>query len=217
MKAYGYVRCSGLGQMDGDGPVRQREAIERFAQAHGIEIVEWFIESHTGADLENRPELKRMRTALVSNGVRIVIVEKLDRAARDVMIQESLIADFQRNKIELKSATPGEEDLCSNDPTRVLIRQILGAFFGYERKMIVSKLRTARERKRGNGERCEGQLRYGMKAGEAETLDKILYAKKVGLKPDVIAAMLNDRGITTRHGKTWRASTVARITKRVVV
>ena len=37
-----------------------------------------------------------MLLALVSSGVRMVIVEKLDRAARDIMIQETIFADFRK-------------------------------------------------------------------------------------------------------------------------
>ena len=49
MKAFGYIRCSGLGQMDGDGPGRlERKAILDFANANGHEVVEWFVESGTG-------------------------------------------------------------------------------------------------------------------------------------------------------------------------
>jgi hypothetical protein len=36
-----------------------------------------------------------------------------------------------------------EPDLCSDDPSRKLIRQILGAFSEYEKTMIVLKLRGA--------------------------------------------------------------------------
>jgi hypothetical protein len=39
------------------------------------------------------------------------------------MIQDLIIADLQRNGFEIVSVT--EPDLCSNDPTRKLMRQIL--------------------------------------------------------------------------------------------
>jgi DNA invertase Pin-like site-specific DNA recombinase len=79
--------------------------------------------------------------ALHGNGTKLVLVEKLDRLARDLMIQESIIADMQRNQFEIISVV--EPDLCSNDTTRKLMRQILGAFSEYEATMIALKLRGA--------------------------------------------------------------------------
>jgi DNA invertase Pin-like site-specific DNA recombinase len=200
--------------MDGDGPIRQRTAIQKFADEHGIEIVSFYEESHTGSDLEGRTEFKQMRSLLVSNGVRLVIVEKLDRLARSIMVQETILADFKKHDIELKSATPGEDDLCGEDPTRTLIRQILGCFFEYERKMIESKLRAARQRMKVQKGRCEGVKSYGTLPGESEVLERIVSMSKTGYKPDSIAATLNAKCIPTRYGRSWHGSTVSKILNR---
>jgi len=48
MKAYGYLRVSGQGQVDGNGFERQEEAISRFAQKANIEIVQFFKERNNG-------------------------------------------------------------------------------------------------------------------------------------------------------------------------
>lgn len=216
-EAYGYIRCSGLGQMSMDGPVRQRQAIQQLAESRGITIAAFFEESHTGSDLEGRAEFHKMRKLMVNNGVRIVICEKLDRVARDIVIQESIIADFSKHGITLMSATPGEDDLCSTEPTRVLIRQILGCFFSYERKMIEMKTRAARERIRKDKGKCEGRKAYGTKDGnEASTLCLILDYSRGGLNHYRIADKLNDAGIKTRYGKKWNAGTVYKIIQRHV-
>jgi hypothetical protein len=54
-----------------------------------------------------------------------------------------------------------EPDLCSSDPTRILMPQILGAVAAYDKAMIVLKLRGARERKRAQRGRCEAAKPYG--------------------------------------------------------
>src|SRR5712664_2718413 len=90
-KAFGYLRVSGKAQVDGDGFPRQREAIERWASAHGVTIVKWFEERGVNGSLLERPALSEMMVALMSNGVRLVIVEKLDRLARDQMVQETIV------------------------------------------------------------------------------------------------------------------------------
>jgi DNA invertase Pin-like site-specific DNA recombinase len=98
---------------------RAKESIRKWASANGVRIVRWFVDSFTGAkDLENRPALQELIRALHSNGTRLVIIERLDRLARDLMIQESIIADFKRKEFEIVSTM--EPDLCSDDPTRIL-------------------------------------------------------------------------------------------------
>jgi len=55
-----------------------------------------------------------------------------------------------------------------DDPTRVLIRQILGAVAQFEKAIIVSKLKAARLRKRRAVGRCEGRKPFGTRPGEAQ-------------------------------------------------
>src|SRR3954465_4486901 len=75
-------------------------------------------------DSVNRPAWSELMTALHSNGVRVVIIERLDRLARDLMVQETIIADLRKNGFEVVSVA--EPDLMANDPTRVLVRQMMG-------------------------------------------------------------------------------------------
>jgi DNA invertase Pin-like site-specific DNA recombinase len=213
-KAYGYIRCSGLGQMDKDGPLRQREAIAKLCAVRNLQIDMFFQESHTGSDLDGRVEFHRMRNMMLENGVRTVVCEKMDRIARDVIIQESIIADFNKHGIVLLSATPGEEDLCSKDPTRVLIRQILGAFFEFERKMIELKTRAARERLRAKNGKCEGRKAYGTRPGEDYQLDMMLRMSERGFDSTRIASELNGAGHRTRYGNRWNSGTVWKIIER---
>ena len=157
-RAFAYLRVSGKGQLDGDGFSRQLLAIKKHAAVHGIRIVRIFREEGVSGtkDLENRPALQDLLVALHGNGTKLVLIEKLDRLARDLMIQEAIIADMKRNGFEIVSVA--EPDLCSDDPSRTLMRQILGAFAQYERAMIVQKLRGARQRMRAkNWRHCEGR------------------------------------------------------------
>jgi DNA invertase Pin-like site-specific DNA recombinase len=73
----------------------------------------------------DRPAWSDLMTALHSNGVKIVIVEKLDRLAHDLMVQETIVADLRRYGFALVSAA--EPDLMANDPSRILVRQMMGA------------------------------------------------------------------------------------------
>src|SRR5208283_294085 len=79
-RAFGYVRGSSAGQggEERDGIPRQKAAIRRHADAHNIRIVKWFAYTVSGKkELENRPALQELMTALHGNGTMLVLIEKL--------------------------------------------------------------------------------------------------------------------------------------------
>lgn len=162
-------------------------------------------------DGSQRPAWVEMIGCVLRNGVRTVIVEKLDRLARDLMIQEHIIQDLRDRGITLISVA--EPDLCSDDPTRKLLRQIMGAIAEYDKSMVVLKLRGARQRKRARG-RCEGAKPYGARPGEAGVLERIHAMRASGDSFQAIAGALNAEGITPRRGARWHPYAVARIATR---
>src|ERR1041385_5430170 len=97
VKAFAYLRVSGKGQVKGDGFPRQLQAIKTYAAAQDIKIVQVFREEGVTGTKESldRPAWSEMMTALHGDGVKTIIIEKLDRLARDLMVQEATIADLQ--------------------------------------------------------------------------------------------------------------------------
>jgi DNA invertase Pin-like site-specific DNA recombinase len=211
--AYAYLRVSGLGQVDGDGFTRQLAAIKKYAGTNGLRITKTFREEGvSGAtELEGRAALKAMLEALASNGAKTVIIERLDRLARDLMVQENIIADLRKRGFDLISVA--EPDLCSNDPSRVLMRQIFGSIAQYDRAMTVAKLRGARERIRAKTGRCEGRKAYGIRPGESDIIDRMKALRRGGMAVDKVAAVLNTEGAKPRAGQQWYPTTVYRILK----
>ena len=212
IRAFGYLRVSGKGQLDGDGFTRQRIAIEKWSAANGVVIVEWFEEQGVSGtkELDDRPALQRLILALHSNGVKMVVIEKLDRLARDLMIQETIIGDLRKSGFKLISVA--EPDLCTDDPSRKLVRQVFGAIAEYEKSMTVMKLRGARQRMKVKTGRCEGRKPFGTREGESATLDHIRKLKASGLNFEQIAKTLNENGFKTRkqNGK-WYPTAVRRM------
>ena len=100
--------------MEGDGFTRQLKAIREYAAAHDMRIVNVYREEGVSGTKESadRPAWSELMTALHSNGVRVVIVEKLDRLARDLMVQETIVADLRKYGFELVSVA--EPDLMAN-------------------------------------------------------------------------------------------------------
>ena len=221
-KAVAYLRVSGRGQIDGDGFPRQRDAVARYAKAHGLALVaEYRDEGVSGTrELEGRPGLADLVQRLRSNGVRLVLVERADRLARDLMTSEVLLGEFRRLGVTVIEAAGGTDlTVGDDDPTRKLIRQVLGAVSEFEKAVIVAKLRAARARQRREHGRCEGRKPFGTKPGEAEAVELLRQLRR---KPKggerrsfaAIARELNARRIPTRTGAPWRASTVGGILAR---
>jgi DNA invertase Pin-like site-specific DNA recombinase len=209
--AYAYLRVSGRGQLDGDGFTRQALAIEQYAKSHDLAIVGTFREEGvSGAqELSNRPALLDMMAALQEGSVKIVLIEKLDRLARDLLVQENIILDMGKSGFELISVH--EPDLCSNDPSRKMMRQIFGSIAEYEKTMIVLKLRGARQRVKARTGRCEGVKAFGTLEGEQGTLDLMRELRGSGMSLEAVAETLNEQGRGTRMGKPWLGATVNKI------
>src|SRR5215472_578217 len=209
-KAFAYLRVSGRGQIEGDGFSRQHAAIKTYAGLHDFRVVREFREEGVSGTIEtmDRPAWAEMMAALHSNGVRTILVEKLDRVARDLMVQEAAIADLHKYGFELVSVQ--EPDLMANDPTRVLMRQLMGAVAQYDKSQIVAKLRGARLRKREKEGRCEGRKPFGYYEGEQGAIDRMKALRASGMGFDRIAAALNAEGFETRTGKRWHGLVVNR-------
>ena len=216
-KAFAYLRVSGKGQENGDGYTRQLHAINRYATANDIKVVRIFKERGVSGEkeLSDRPALMDMLAALHANGVRLILIERLDRLARSLSVQESIIAELKRHGFELISVE--EPDLLKDDPYRVMFRQFQGAIAQCEKANIVLKLRGARQRMKARTGRCEGRKPYGETEGEQAIISRMKELRASGMAFDRIAATLNNDGIRTRTpGKSWHGFAINQILKRVI-
>jgi DNA invertase Pin-like site-specific DNA recombinase len=209
-KAFAYLRVSGKGQVSGDGFPCQREAIKRYAQANAVKLVREFCDEGIsgGSDLVDRPALSEMRDALLSNGVRLFLIERVDRfGARphDSGVHSRRVPEARvRNRVGYQNLTS-----CRDDPTRILMRQLLGVFFQYEKTLIVNKLRGARNRIRTAAGRCGDRKPYGYLDGEKAVIERMVSLRGAGMSYERIADELNRAGVPTRKaGKRWFGSTV---------
>ncbi len=222
VKGYIYLRVSGRGQITGDGFPRQREAIAQFARRQNISIVEEFRDEGVSGtrELASRPGLAALLDRLEHNGVRLVIVERADRLARDLMVSEVIVGQFRKSGVRVLDTSGTNLTAEGGDPTRVLIRQVLGAVSQFEKSVTVLKLRAARERMRLRTGRCEGRRPFGYYPHEQQTVVVIraLRRKPRGgsaLSFADVARRLNDLGVSTRTGVPWSAGSVFAITKRL--
>lgn len=221
-KALIYLRVSGKGQINKGGFPRQRDTIRKYVKANNLEIVaEYRDEGVSGTkELEQRRGLAALLDHIESNGIKIVLVERADRLARDLMVSEVILGQFRDAGVSVIAADSGV-DLTTgdDDPTRTLIRQVLGAVSQFEKSVIVLKLRAARERTKRKTGRCEGRKPYGYYPGEDKVIKRIkeLYRKPHGEKRlgfRTIANKLNEEGFPTRTGAKWSGVLVKSILTR---
>jgi len=215
-KVFGYVRVSGHSQAgEGrDGLPRQRDAIKRHAAAHGLTLARVFEDRGVPGDTESldRPAWVAMLAEILSHDVKVIIIERLDRLARDLYVQEHILRDLKKRGIPLLSTA--EPDLGSDDPTRVMFRQIVGAVCQYEKNMLVAKLKAARKRIRDRGERCDGAKPFGEDPKEAAVLADIRAHRAAGETLENIAQALNAAGTPSRRGGKWHGRVIARLLAR---
>jgi len=220
--AVGYLRVSSKGQIRGHGFERQRDTIKEYAKKNGYKIIEWYKEAYTGTE-EDRPEFLRMVEELLSNGCRTIIIECMDRFGRRSMVSEQLLALLIRKDIAMISAMTGQnitEDVQNDDdPWKKFIVQIQNNIAELDKRLLVRKLRKAREANKAKTGRCEGRKPYGYYPGEDKIIKRIkqLYRKPKGEKRlgcRAIARKLNEEGIPTRSGVPWSNTQVKSILDR---
>jgi DNA invertase Pin-like site-specific DNA recombinase len=222
LKAISYLRVSGEGQVDGDGFPRQRDAITRYAKSHGVQLLGEYTDKGVSGtrELDARDGLSDLMARLRSNGIDLVLVERADRLARDLMVSEIILSEFRKLNVKVVAADSGTDlSVADDDPTRVLIRQVLGAVAQFEKSVLVAKLRAARTRARRTRGKCEGRKAFGEKTGESEIVE---YIRKLRRKPRAgkrlsfaaIANRLNKEGLASRTGKQWAPNTIRGILLR---
>lgn len=209
-EAIGYVRVSSNGQVEnGSGLVRQREAILAYAKANGFSLVEVIEDAGISGTIYDREGIQKV----FQHPCQTVIIEGLDRLGRDLLVSERIIYTLKEHGKALVSVKDGP-DLDSENPSRVLVRQLLGAIAQHDKSNLVARLRVSRERIRKQGRKCEGSksLRE-VSPSVFEEMKRLRKARK-GHKTRSyreIADILNGSGHTNRIGKPFTGSNVARI------
>jgi DNA invertase Pin-like site-specific DNA recombinase len=164
--------------------------------------------------------------ALKSHQARGLIVYRLDRLARDLVLQEQLLADARRMGAEVFSTSSAEASYLTDDPhdpSRKLIRQVLGAVNEYERAMIALRLRSGRRRKHDNGGCAFGSPPYRWRAVGRELVEdpeeqaallRMRELRTVGASYRDSAAALMNEGYRPKRGMVWYPITIRQILTR---
>ena len=229
MKVAAYLRVSTDVQAErGHGLDVQEAAVRTWAKAHKHQVVSVCRdEGASGSNgLDTREGLADAFACIKAGEAAGLIVYRLDRLARDLIVQETLLAELRRMDAEVFSTSAAEAGYLGDDPddpSRKLIRQVLGAVSEYERSMIALRMRSGRRRKAEAGGYSYGGPPFGKRAvggalvpdeTEQAALTLIRQMAAAGASTRATAAALNEAGHKPRRAGEWTFPSVAKILRR---
>jgi DNA invertase Pin-like site-specific DNA recombinase len=225
-----YGRTSGTG--NGDSLDAQEQACRVWAEANGHEIIAVCQDDGVcGAYTpEEREGLAEALALVEDREVSGMVVRELDRLARELHVQEAVLARVWTAGGRVFEAARDGEVLRDDpdDPMRTAMRQMAGVFAQLERGVIALRLRRGRRRKRASGgytggptvafgQRVEGEGRDARLVADPQTLrtvEAIQQLRRSGLTLAAIADRLNAEGAPTPRGGRWHITSVRRVLMR---
>jgi DNA invertase Pin-like site-specific DNA recombinase len=222
-----YVRVSTDKQAEeGNGLEIQEKLCRQWAKAHSYRVVQVFTDAGvSGAKYAaDRPGLTEALACLESGDASGLIVRDLDRLAREVTVQEAVLARIWTKNGHSVFTASGEvlrDD--PDDPMRTAMRQMVGVFSGLERRMVVKRMRDGRKAKAAKGGHSVGAAPYGWTAQHGEltphpeeqmALSRMQELSSAGLTTREVAEVLRHEGRPTKRGGNWSGPVVARILSR---
>lgn len=214
LRLVAHLRVSTNGQAEhGFGMDVQLEQVTAWAERHGHEIVRVCRDEAVSgtADAVDRPGLMCALSAMPTDAD-AVIVARLDRLARSLTVQETILGIIWRDGGRVFAVDQGGEVLADDpdDPMRTAMRQMVGVFAQLDRALIVKRLRDGRRKVTADGGHGVGRYPFGQsKDGPIEREQRVLGAMRelrAAREPwHKVAALLNDRGeeFRPRHAECW--------------
>jgi DNA invertase Pin-like site-specific DNA recombinase len=208
----------------------QKATIRIWCKANGHKLVAIHAdEGISGAkELEDRPGLADALDMIRSRKAQGIVVPRLDRLARDLIVQETILAEVRRIGGEVFSTSPAEASYLTDDPddpSRKMIRQVLGAVSEYERSMVVLRLRNGRRRKAQMGGYASGAPAFGFEPrdgdlieseDEQRTIKRIAELRASGASLREICSTLESEGHLSKRGRSsWQPMVVKRVLDRL--
>ena len=220
-----YARVSTEEQRQGLTIESQVAALEKVAQERAWTVSGRYLDNGWNWELA-RPELDRLRDDAPKGLFDAVLVNDVDRLAREVTHIGIIRRDLERHRIRLIFSKLPDND----DPTTKLMVNILGSFAEFEREMIKDRTRRGMRGKvelRKQYAGCVAPYGYVYRRGsltggkgilevndkEATVVKQIFeWASSEGLSLQKLADRLTRLQVPTPKGKRiWQACTVCKI------
>lgn len=206
----GYLRVSTEEQANsGLGLEAQRDTIQRYADAHGWDVV-WYVDEGLSAKSLARPQLQdalaRLHILPKRRDVDGIVVAKLDRLSRSVHDFSGLLKLAASRRWALVAIDLGVD---TSTPTGKLIANVMMSVAEWEREVIGERTSAA----------MQAAKRQGRHMGRVSALPQATGDRLLKLRARhtlaVTAAQLNAEGLSTATGGQWSANSVAKAHARL--
>lgn len=207
----GYLRVSTEEQANsGLGLDAQRDTIQRYADAHGWDMV-WYVDEGLSAKSLARPQLQaalaRLHVLPKRRDVDGIVVAKLDRLSRSVHDFSGILKLAAARKWAVVAIDLGVD---TSTPTGKLVANVMMSVAEWEREVIGERTSAA----------MQAAKRQGRHMGRVSTLSQSTGDRLLKLRTTHTivgtANALNAEGLTTATGAAWSANTVAKVHKRLI-
>jgi|HubBroStandDraft_4_1064222.scaffolds.fasta_scaffold05706_5 site-specific DNA recombinase len=226
-----YARVSTEEQREGQTIQSQIGELERFIQDKAWTLVGVYKDEGWSGSVLARPELDRLRDDAARGLFECVLINDVDRLARDVTHLGVIKRDLEKQGLRVVfRKLPGDQS-----PAHNLLVNILGSFAEFERELIADRTRRGKRHKVETRQQFVGCLPpYGFRylpkgqihpAGklevrteEAEVVRRMYrWVSTEGLSAAKVVARLNHIGVRPRKGgKLWQKSSVLRVLRSEV-
>ena len=213
IKYVAYYRVSTKKQKrSGLGLESQKAIVEHFAEKDKATIVKEYIETESGKEIINRPELQQAINFCLNNNC-FLVVAKLDRLSRDV-----------EHIFQLKKKLGKFFISCDLPNTDSLTLSIFAGIAQRERELISIRTKAALKAKKKRGAKLGKVKNFsteGRKLGSQKTAERarqnpnnkralslIIRCRNEGMSYEKIANELNKNSFRTANGKPYFHSTV---------
>ncbi|MGN0557858.1 MAG: recombinase family protein [Acutalibacteraceae bacterium] len=218
--AIGYIRVSTEQQANDDrfGIDIQKQAILLYANKNGYNIVDWKIDEASGVS-DERPAFNEILYGdnVTNPPFEAVIVFKNDRIARETKLYFYYLYTLEKKNIKLLST---KEEFPEGSDMANIYHALLQFVAEQERKNIALRTSKGRSIKAQCGGYSGGRCPYGYKVvggrliindDERPIVEYVFSEHKKGTPMLTIADNLNNRGLRTRKGSNFHASSISSI------
>lgn len=225
-RVLGYVRVSTAEQVDGFGLTVQEKAIRAYCRSTGLQLVAILSdEGQSGSNgLDTRHGLAEGLARIEAGEVSGLVVYRLDRLARDFVLQETIYQRLTQKGVQIFSV---KEPVVDGDVhLQDMVRQILGVIGQYEKAIIKGRLMAGKAEKVASGGYGGGRPAYGHMAdnralvvnpSETAIISTVTTMRQQGASYRQIIQALDDAGLATRSGGAWNPNQIRRIAQRAGV
>lgn len=222
-----YTRVSSTNQEENSSLETQLDRCRQYAADRGWTVVGTYRDVHTGADLFERPQLARLREAVRTRDVDVVLAYALDRVSRSQAHLGFLISEWDHLGVALHLVTEEFADT----PEGRLLQSVRGFVAEMERMKIMERTQRGIQARVQGGKPLPGQKApYGYSWRDAQRsgyaihpeehliVRRIYHAILSGETLRGTAMRLTQEGIPTptNRAKRWEPATLHTILKNPV-